>query len=210
MAAITAINFVVFAAFGGAYLDWYLQNGSIIAFVFAVVAVAIDLDREWNLIAAHPLNFLTGIGQLVTQVLMAIRQLLSPAWADAKLAEMGGGYGSLQSRYRSPTLDSAVTILFALTFIAAMLAWALVVAPLQYWVNLLCGAPARTGLASQDRTYREDRDGLIRLVLEPETKGELEDAHKSGTVSVLSFASKPVTFTAAIAAAVLWAVSQLI
>jgi hypothetical protein len=44
-----------FAALGGDYLDWYVRNGFIIALVFSVVAVAVDLDRQVELIAAHPL-----------------------------------------------------------------------------------------------------------------------------------------------------------
>ncbi|HVQ57343.1 MAG TPA: hypothetical protein VMS60_00410 [Solirubrobacterales bacterium] len=196
MAAVTGINFAIFAALGSAYLDWYLQSGFIVALVFAVVAIAVDLDLELHLIAAHPFIFVRGVFSLLAQVIAAAVQPLEEPRADSSLAEAGDGYESLQSRFRPPTLDRIFATVFSLIFAAAMLAWALVVAPLQYWVNLLCGAPARTALASPETLWRVKQDGQrTKLVYgskdEKEFREEELDAREGVEVSEIPSSRSP-------------------
>jgi len=84
-----------------------------------------------------------------------------------------------------------------------MLGWALVIAPLQYFVNLLCGAPARVALASRTTMYRVQRSPSHTEYI----NARKDSPEVDGTE--LTFAGRPVSFTAAIAAALLWALSVL-
>ena len=52
-----------------------------------------------------------------------------------------------------PVLDVVVAMLFALTFSLATLAWLVLVVPLQYFVYLVTGAPARVACASPSRAW---------------------------------------------------------
>jgi hypothetical protein len=212
LAAVMGINFAVFAAFGGAYLDWYIQSGFIVALVFAVVAIAVDLDRELRMIAAHPFVFIRGVSAVLAQVFAAARQFVADPRADTDLAEVGDGYEFMQSQFRLPTLDLIFGLVFTLIFTAAMFAWALVVAPLQYWVNLLCGAPARVALASSETLMREKHDGQwTEFVYAPKDQEKIsEDAHQLKEAMEVTFVSKPVTLTAAIGAAFLWGISRFV
>ena len=103
-----------------------------------------------------------------------------------------------------PVVDIVVAMLFALTFWLATLAWLLLVVPLQYFVYLVTGAPARVACASPTRASVEieGKETIYGETLKSEAlaKGAIESG----------FTAKPVTFTAAITTAVLFSVSQLI
>lgn len=103
-----------------------------------------------------------------------------------------------------PVVDIVVAMLFALTFALATLAWLLLVVPLQYFVYLVTGAPARVACASPTRASVEieGKETIYGETLKSDALAK--GAFESG------FSAKPVTFTAAITTAVLFAVSQLI
>lgn len=101
-------------------------------------------------------------------------------------------------------VDVWLAILLSWTFALVFVAWLLVVAPLQFVVNLLAGAPARLALASPYRAW--SRVTAHEIHVEEDWKS---DALPEGAVEA-GFTSKPVTFTAVIAAALLFVVSTLI
>jgi hypothetical protein len=86
-------------------------------------------------------------------------------------------------------------------FVLVYVAWALVVAPLQYVVNLAAGAPARTALASPNRAWSLITVREILVEEAPKSRPLPEGAVESG------FSARPVTFTVAIASALLFTVS---
>lgn len=102
-----------------------------------------------------------------------------------------------------PVIDIVLAMLFALAFVLAALAWLLLVVPLQYFVYLVTGAPARVACASPTRAWvkSEEKGSIISEALK-------SDALPAGAIES-GFTARPVTFTAAITTAVLFAVSQL-
>jgi hypothetical protein len=216
LAALAAINFLWFAAVGSNYLGWYLANGATIAFVFAVVVVAVDLDGHPALIAADPIIFAAGMSRS-SQNYWLVRHSLRSATPRSRSRRDGAGSRAVALPLAPPGPRSRLPLL--LIFAAAMLAWALVVAPLQYWVNLVCGAPGRMSLASWRTVWcikhspqlteycfapREATD-----FVNPQDVRELEEAREHGRATEITFATKPVTFAAALASAFLWGISQL-
>lgn len=213
IAAISAINSVWLKALGVDYLDSYLQSGFLVALLFGIVAVAIDLDSNPNLIAAHPFGYGGGVLELLSKLYAALSNVLRPPRSDRRLAEAGLPF--MGFRYRSRTLDLALNLLFTWSFFAATVAWALLVAPLQYWVNLVCGAPAREALASSKTLWvvrSAHRTELLFAHKDPNQfeEDELRKAHERGEMTEVGFAAKPVSFTAAISAAVLFGISELV
>jgi hypothetical protein len=104
-----------------------------------------------------------------------------------------------------PVVDIVLAMLFALAFFLATLAWLLLVVPLQYFVYLVTGAPARVACASPTRTWVGSEGTQSTTVAE----ALKSDALPKGAIES-GLTAKPVTFTAAITTAVLFAVSQLI
>jgi hypothetical protein len=49
-----AANYAVFRYFGASYFHWYVTNGSNLSLVLTAISLAIKLDDEPGLIAAHP------------------------------------------------------------------------------------------------------------------------------------------------------------
>jgi hypothetical protein len=214
LATVTTIDFLLFRALGANYFDWYLHSGFVILLLFGVVTIAVDLDRHVGLISAHPLSYAAETAWVLANLSGAIaQQLLTRERPDRDLAD--GPYGSLQSRFRLPALDRALALLFALAIATAMLAWVLIVAPLQYWVNLVCGAPARVALASPDTLWEVERLGRVQLAFGGKDQRDvleqkLEDTHERGEVTEVGFAARPVAFTAAISATVLFVISRFV
>jgi len=214
LAAAAAINSLWLAALGVDYLHSYLQSGFLVALLFGVVAVAIDLDSHPNLIVAQPLGYIRATLELVASLGAALTGLLAPPRSERALAE--AGLFSMAYRFRLRTLDLALNLLFTLSFAAAMLAWAVLVAPLQYWVSLVCGAPAREALASSGTLWVVRSANRTKFWFAPkdptefEEEPELKEAYERGEMTEAGFAKKPVSFTAAVSAALLFGVSRFV
>jgi hypothetical protein len=199
--ALAAVNALWFSLAGGDYFRWFLDNGALVALVFGVVTTAVDLDRNAGLIAANPLGFEIGVVRVFLELSSSLWGMFGAPRSDRALEDLG--LTEVQTRFRSRLFDYLLSNLFLFVLAAAMLAWALVVAPLQYFVNLVCGAPARVALASRTTMHRvQPTPSHTEYVNAPKDSPEVDGAE-------LTFASRPVSFTAAIAAALLFGLSQL-
>jgi uncharacterized membrane protein YqjE len=217
LVALAAINALWFDAVGENYFTWFVDNGSLIALLFAVVSATIDLDDNAALIAADPLNFAVGVVRVFLELSSSLAALFGRPRSDVALAD--ASLSELQTQFRSPLVDLVLAYMFLAVFSAAMIAWALIIAPLQYWVNLVCGAPARTALASSRTIWRVKRsERHTEYVIAPKDLSELsaddardlEENRERKLATEISFATKPVTLTAGIAAAALFGVSQFV
>ena len=87
-----------------------------------------------------------------------VAQELVQAWptgATAADAHLGGTSVEMhRSWYRLPTVDSFVAGVFGLGALVLSLLWVAVVASVQYWTNLVCGAPARNALTKEEAPWR--------------------------------------------------------
>jgi len=177
------------------------------------VGYAISLDTRRRLIVVHPGIYAGDVFMLLSGVSASVGTLFGSPRSDRALAKDGLQF--LGRRFRPESVDLALTWLFTLSFGAAMLAWIVLIAPLQYWVNLVCGAPAREALASSQTLWLLDSPNRIEFIRAPKDPNEyqqreLEMAREQGKLTELVFAATPVTFTSAIATAVLFGVSQMV
>lgn len=216
------------------YLRWYLDNGALISIVFGFVTLAWgDLNKMTYLISAHPMEYLAESVALMVLPLQAMAAIFEPGrqrWRASlepkrSVSELKRALHQLAittatppppsppsppstGREVAPTgvfvIDFVFSLLFPLAFILTFIAWLLIVAPLQYFVCLVTGAPAREACASPARAwYRITLHGI-----------HLEEAWKSDAVpegaTESGFSARPVTFTAAVSAAALFVASKLI
>jgi hypothetical protein len=211
--AASAINYLWLRALGVDYFGAYLELGFLVALLFGVVAVAIDLDSQPDLIAAHPMIYLAANLGLLGVVYGSVSAVLRPARPERELVE--AGLPTMTYRYRSRILDLVFNLLFSLAFAVAMLAWGLLYAPLQYWVTLVCGAPARDALASSETLWVIRSRGAEGFAFGPKDPDDFQEPHLKalharGEMTEVGFARKPVAFTAAITALVLFGISRFV
>lgn len=135
LAALGLANHWGFAEFSETtYLKWYLSNGALIGFATSVAATTWgDINKNTELISAHPLRYLAACAWLVGLPLFSLGTHLRR--------------GQEAGRSASP-LDLLLTVPFVFAIMGLLLVWAAVVVPLQYVIYLICGAPARLGLKS--------------------------------------------------------------
>ena len=99
-------------------------------------------------------------------------------------------------------IDVLLAIVFSFAFILLFAAWILVIAPLQYVVNLVAGAPARRATASPVRAWFRSTSRKLIVGVGPKR----EDLPEGATES--RFSTSPVAFTAVVASALLLLVSR--
>ena len=183
IAALVAANYAVFRVFDRNYFHWYLDHGAELALGLSLVALAVDLDRDPTLIAAHPGRYSAGWFTVVGTSFLYL--------GDDVLRNPRVG-----------VFDSLFIMLFDLAFAAVALSWMAVVAPLQYVITLGTGAPARGALASRRIWVERSESTVLHLKKGPAAKMP-EGAEEIG------FAGRPVTVTSSITAGALFVVSFL-
>jgi hypothetical protein len=143
-----AINHVLFAwVFGASYLGWYIANGAQIGFLSSLLGLVWgSIDRNPGLISANPRVYCAAVGHVACLPLNALRTGLGVR-GDARNA--------------AALLDGVVTLIIVPLLALALLAWMVVIAPLQYVAFLVCGASARTAMRSSKRAIARFEAGFL-------------------------------------------------
>jgi hypothetical protein len=194
-ALIAADELVLRALFGTHYLSWYLANGAIVSLLVAFVTLAWgDLNDVPGLISAHPLQYAAAHVALCVLPSQSLAAILAPRRRDRpETAPIG-----------LPVVDAILTVAVTIVLLAAFVAFILVVAPIQYFVYLVAGAPGREAYASPERAWY--RIGAREILVE---SGPRTDELPAGA-DESAYTGRPVTFTAAIASALLFATQQVV
>jgi hypothetical protein len=175
-----AANYVVFRLLDHDYFRWYLDHGAELALGLSLVALAVDLDSDPTLIAADPGNYAAGWLALVGETFLYL--------------------GDDVTRNRAiGAFDGLLIMVFDIAFVLVAVCWLAVVAPLQYFVTLFTGAPARGALLSR-RIWVVRSGKTIAL-----RRGSAEEVPEGS--EEIGLASKPVTVTSSITAGALFLVS---
>ena len=103
-----------------------------------------------------------------------------------------------------PVVDAVISFVIVVVLYLALAAWVLLVAPAQYFVYLVAGAPGRQAVASPKRLWLRVTPEEILFATDSKLDAIPEDASESG------FTAKPVTFTASLAAVLLFALNQIV
>ena len=153
------------------YLQWYLGNAAVIGIGSAVFATVWGvLDDHPEVISAHPMRFAGAYFRLIALFLFALSN-------------------GLRGPSEAPNFDSIVGMLLTAIVALVVVIGIVVVAPLQYFVFLVCGAPGRLML-------RSDRRVLLR---EGDRTTEVQEVSDRDEIAVgwrdISFKSKPFTLT---------------
>jgi hypothetical protein len=101
-------------------------------------------------------------------------------------------------------IDFVMSLVLGLGLLLALAAWVLLVVPAQYFVYLVAAAPARQAVGSPERAWARVARGEIMVRSDSKDHEIPEGATESG------FSAKPVTFTAALAAALVFALQQIL
>jgi hypothetical protein len=191
LAALIAIDRWLFSELlGGDYLGWYRANADRLAFTLALAAIVWgdEMERHTGLISTNPLHQLGAYSQLMGVTLFTLGTAFRP---------------SRKAGARASAFDVLLALPLLVLFVAAVLAWLLFVAPLQYFVQMICGAPSRVALAGDRRTIA-GWDG-VKLATKEIARAEETPAGWWGSV----FASKPVKLTSAFATMLMIALKTL-
>jgi hypothetical protein len=178
----------VFSVPWSRYFTLYVSAGAFIG--LAQVAFAISwqaLDRNADLVSANPLKYVAACLWLVGLPFVAY-----------------GGHLKFSDHKVVNPWDIIASIPLIALFVLASFAWLILIAPPQYFLFLLCGAPSRVAINSNYRLRAELDDNTLKFV-EPDPRA------RPLTIGWdASMGDKPVTMANAFGAAVLFILGQLI
>jgi len=192
-AGLGALNYWLFPRFMHAgYLHWYLENGTMISLGATLLALVFEeLELQRDLISANPVRYLAACLGIAGIFFLALSVHFRRA-KPGKDSSVARGW------------DQLVTIALLPPILVVVLAWLLVVSPLNYVVTLLSGAPARQALRGlPTRCVVVDRDNHVTCTEEP-----ADQPVREGAVDV-SLGRKPFALTQGVTALLLFIVEIL-
>ena len=140
---------------GVSYIGWYVDNGTFISIVASLFAVIWkDMNRNENLISANPRSFLSANLILLGTQLQILGQPLQRAEQDFQK-------GQPLSYITTHFIDALAGLLATLFIVAALIVWFFAVVPLQYFVVLVAGAPARLALKHGNLLSSQDTSNAL-------------------------------------------------
>jgi hypothetical protein len=184
------VNMWVFRTyFGRNYIDWYLSAGPFIALATAAFGAAWgSLDKNPALVSANPLIYFSACLQVAGLPLVAI-----------------GAHMRSRNRLSPIGLEVLPICVLAISLAVSVVAWLLLVVPMQYFLFLFAGAPSRVALTSSARVSARIQSGQVALM---ENTDVTETAPEDGWWDA-SMRNKPVTLASAYGAALLFLLGLL-
>lgn len=210
-----AFAYVIFWAAGGNYVNWFLSNGALIATITLLLSLTVDLDSRPELISGNPWMFTAGVSGVAASLMLQLSAMFSRAEPDWHLEQTNRD--AFVSYLRWWHVDRIATYAVSFVLAAVLAAWVLLVAPLQYVVTLVCGAPARSALAASKVVWEWGPpgwdspegvpDGVIHVVhREVGLRGE----RPAPTSRQITLANKPVSLTYGLSALFLLGIQHLV
>jgi hypothetical protein len=219
-ALILSLHLAVRYLFGANFLSLYLKYGYVVSLGFTFVTLLVNLDQDRDLISTHPFRYASACLRLMRGPLQAAgadfkrdaadhhtthQPLTGPVDADV------WGMVLQLAQTLMHVFDLFISGFFSIVFIIVVSAWLLFAAPLQYFIFLICGAPARVIEKSMKRAHQA-------LPSQPETNipdvpaSEIAPAalaSSSVAEEAVTASWKPVRITSALALMVLWSLSRV-
>ena len=192
-----AVNWFLFRRFAPTgYFVWYLKNGSIISLATGFLGLFWDLEKRKELISLDPVEYFSTCIKITGGFLVSLGTHLRTPNDEQQKTSLKTIAPDLWDNFASLSLVPIVVVLVIL--------WVLVVAPLNYLLTLISGAPARRALRHQLRRAVAFEEGNQLSVEEWNPKAPLPS-----DVEDVSFARKPFATTQAVNALVLWVASEI-
>ncbi len=191
IAGLILLNRWIFdALFNTNYLLWYIQNGSFISFGITFISfVSQNFNKDVDTVSADPLTYLaTYLRHLALPLgVMGIRMRANAGVSEiaqdnnSNISEQGQtaidqSTSSNEERSRlAQFLDSLLFLLWAPIILLTPLLWIVIVIPPQYFVFLICGAPARYIHPKDYRAVTKNENGKLTLDYIKYAKENAED-----------------------------------
>lgn len=193
------------------YLRTYLKFGYLMMLAFTFLTLVVDLDENSDLISSHPFRYLKACWRALSVPAYTVggdwrletKDAPAPFEIDSRKDEAAIWETILQPlKSLSDIFDLFVSGAFFIIFIVVIFVWLLFIAPLQYFIFLVCGAPARVLMRQKRRAWHAPDEVKADEGSSPE--------HEPANAVDLDGTSKPVRMTSALASAVLWVLSVVI
>jgi hypothetical protein len=217
-ALISSVYLLVRYLFGANYLSLYLKYGYLISLGFTFVTLLVNLDQDRDLISTHPFLYASACLRLMRGPLQAVGADFKRDTAEHHTAHQSltgpvdsdvWGMVSQLAQTLMHVFDLFISGFFSIVFIIVVSAWLLFAAPLQYFIFLLCGAPARVIEKSMKKAHQALHQAETNILDVPASEIAPATAREQGAEELIA-SWKPVRITSALALMVLWSLSRVL
>jgi hypothetical protein len=187
-------NHLWFRHFGNDYLRWYVNSGALVGAITAVFAAAWgDMDKNVLLISPRPTRYISGCLLLVSLPMISLGPEIESL---GRMIGRKNGEPELTDAWI--IVDAVIMIPWLVALLALLTLWIIVIAPLQYFAFLVCGALPRSLRWSPQRVVARTTDP---------GDFEIEIVRRDAPIAEgwwdASLCRKPVTLTAGLSSLVL-------
>ena len=215
VALILLYRWAFYHFFNQIYLRVYLKYGYLLMLAFTFLTLVVDLDENRDLISPHPFRYLKACWRALSVLAFTVggdwrletRDAHAPLEADTSLDANGSNdegvlWQNLLQPFKSfaDIFDLFVSGAFFIIFIVVVFIWLLLIAPLQYFIFLFCGAPARILMRQKRKPWHAPEEASAN-------EASVWEQSVASAKDLDGTASKPVRMTAALASVVLWVLS---
>jgi hypothetical protein len=211
---ILSVYLAVRYLFGMNYLNLYLRYGYYVSLGFTFVALLLDLDQDRDLISTHPFRYASACLRLMRGPLQAVgadfkRDTDQHATHQPEIGPIDASLWGAVSQLAQSLMhvcDLFISGFFSIVFIILVSVWLLFAAPLQYFIFLICGAPARVIERSMKKAHQALHQAETNVLDVPPAGDVAPPAAIVSGEAVFNW--KPVRITSALALLVLWTLSR--
>lgn len=208
VALILFYRWAFYHLFNQVYLRTYIKYGYLMMLAFTFLTLVVDLDDNRDLISPHPFRYLKACWRALRVPAYTVggdwrletKETHAPFDADAKQTETIWDKLLQPFKAFSDIFDLFVSGAFFIIFIVVIFIWLLLVAPLQYFIFLFCGAPVRVLMRQKGKPLHAPYEASA-------SEARVQEQSAASATDLDSTVSKPVRMTAALAVAVLWMLS---
>jgi hypothetical protein len=218
-ALILSVYLLVRYLFGANYLSLYLRYGYLISLGFTFVTLLVNLDQDRDLISTHPFRYASACLRLMRGPLQTVgadfkRETDQHATHHPETGPIDSGPWSAISKLAQTLMhvfDLFISGFFSIAFIIVVSAWLIFAAPLQYFIFLVCGAPARV----IEKSIKKAHHALHQTETNMQDVAASEVAPAAAAATTASQGEavaswRPVRITSALALMVLWTLSRVL
>jgi hypothetical protein len=200
---IWVVNWLSAKYLGNPILLWYAKNGFTIGFVQAILSSMWgDINRRENLISAYPSLYIgeySSFGYAFFGSMVAIRGKPKSSIID-----------SLPFSNTIATISDFIGIILLSILGLLVLAWMIFIVPIQYFVFLVLGSPARLLMRVQIKAVGKKKKGLSGEFGAFEIEWEPTDYKIKEDEFEFTFHDKPLTLTSIITAIFFLAIKPIL
>ena len=198
---IWSLNWLSAKYLGKSFLLWYVEHGSELGFIQAIIySIWDDINKRENMISVYPCLYCAEYFAFVGAFVSAIGPVVSNKRSVKIVLPLSKPISNLS--------DIIGIAILSITILIVLL-WMIFIVPIQYFIFLVLGSPARLLIKAQKKAVGEQKSGIKGMLGGFDIRWESTDKEISKDQFEFTFHDKPLTLTLIITGIFFWIIGAI-